>query len=87
LIIVTILFGFVAEQLVNALEPALSSLGLHQAFVGVFFVGVVSNTAEMINAISFALRNKIALSIEIGAAATVQVNITEFTILMLCRRH
>jgi Ca2+:H+ antiporter len=73
LIIGTTLFSFISEQLVSSLEPALEALDLHQGFVGVFFLGTITNTAEIVNAINFALKDNIALSVEIGAAATIQV--------------
>lgn len=46
LVIVTVLFSLVAEQLVDALDSSIEVLGLNQAFVGVLFLGVVSNTVS-----------------------------------------
>jgi len=83
LIIATILFSFISEQLVSSLDSALSSLGLNQPFVGVFFLGTITNTAEIINAINFARKNNIALSVEIGAAATIQTALIQIPALVL----
>ncbi len=72
LVISTVLFALVSDTLTNSVEAALSSLGLTQGFVGVFLIGTFGNAAEIINAIGFGLNNNIALSIEIGAAGTIQ---------------
>jgi Ca2+:H+ antiporter len=75
LLVGTVMFAMVSDQLTTALESTIKSVGLTQTFVGVFFIGVFTNAAELINAVSFALRNNIALAIEIGAAGTVQVQL------------
>jgi len=82
LVIATTLFSFISEQLVNSLEPSLEALHLNQGFVGVFFLGTVTNTAEIINAINFALKDNIALSVEIGAAATIQTALIQIPALV-----
>jgi Ca2+/H+ antiporter len=47
---------------------------LTEVFIGVCFIGIFGNAAELINAVSFGLKNNIALAIEIGAAGTIQVS-------------
>ena len=46
-------------------------------------LGTVSNAAEIINAVNFGLRNNVALSIEIGAAGTVQAALIQIPALVL----
>jgi len=36
--------------------------------------GIFGNAVELINAVNFGLRNNIALSVEIGAASSIQVS-------------
>jgi len=79
----TFLFALVSEELVDAMKPALGSLGLHQSFVGILFVGLASNSAEILNAVNFALHDNIALSIEIGASGTVQAALIQIPFLVL----
>ena len=73
LVIATILDAMISEELISAVQPAMKVLGLSESFVGVFLLGGVANVSEVINAVNFALTDNIALSIELGMAATVQV--------------
>lgn len=96
LVVATGLFSFISELLVDSIQYSIQALGLNEAFVGVFFLGkkivlivliailgTVANAAEIINAISFALRDNVALSIEIGAAATVQAALIQIPALVI----
>lgn len=58
-----------------------------QGFLGVFFIGIFGNAAELINAVSFGLRDNIALSLEIGYAGTIQVLFTLGYYLNFNRQH
>eukprot|EP01114_Cavostelium_apophysatum_P008143 TRINITY_DN2044_c0_g1_i1.p1 TRINITY_DN2044_c0_g1~~TRINITY_DN2044_c0_g1_i1.p1 ORF type:complete len:761 (-),score=135.07 TRINITY_DN2044_c0_g1_i1:79-2361(-) len=78
----TALFAGISDLLSEAVEN-MTSIGLTQNFLGVFFIGVFGNAAEVINAVNFALRNNIALSIEIGAAGTIQTALIQIPGLVL----
>jgi Ca2+:H+ antiporter len=73
LVIATIFDAMISEELISAIEPSMKVLGLTESFVGIFLLGGVANVSEVINAVNFALTDNIALSIELGMAATVQV--------------
>ncbi|PRP80157.1 hypothetical protein PROFUN_12240, partial [Planoprotostelium fungivorum] len=76
-------FALVSDELVTNITTSLDALGLSQQFVGVFFVGLASSSAEIVNAVNFALSNNIALSIEIGAAGTIQAALIQIPALVL----
>jgi Ca2+:H+ antiporter len=68
--------GFVAwesEILVGALEPALEDLGLSKFFVGLIVVPIIGNAAEHASAITFAMRNKVDVTLEIAIGSSTQI--------------
>ncbi|KAL6047436.1 Low affinity vacuolar monovalent cation/H(+) antiporter [Balamuthia mandrillaris] len=67
------LFALISEKAIEAIEPALESLGIEQIFAGITIMALVPSTAEYVNAIGFALKNNVALSLEIGATSAVQI--------------
>jgi Ca2+:H+ antiporter len=83
LVVVTVLYSLISEQVIDSMEPALQAMGLKQAFVGVLFLGVISNTSEIINGVNFGLSNKIALAVEVSSAATIQTTLIQIPILVL----
>ena len=70
---VTIALAIMSEVLTGALEPAAEKLGLTPLFAGVFLLAVVGNAAELINAVRFALRDKMDLAIGVTVGASTQV--------------
>jgi Ca2+:H+ antiporter len=72
LLIATGIFAIVSDELTESIEGTVASLPLTKAFLGVFFIGAFGNAAELLNAVNFGLKNNIALSLEIGAAGTIQ---------------
>jgi len=73
LILATILFALVAEELVSAINPTVESTGASQSLVGLTIVAIVTSAAEIANAILFAVYNNITLSIEIGSSVAIQI--------------
>jgi len=67
----TAMFAGISDLLTESVEQ-LNTSGLSQGFVGVLFIGIFGNAAELINAVNFGLRNNIALSFKIGNAGTIQ---------------
>ncbi|KNZ73040.1 Low affinity vacuolar monovalent cation/H(+) antiporter [Termitomyces sp. J132] len=69
----TALYAIIAELLVDVVDVILQDSGIDEKFLGVTLFALVPNTTEFMNAISFALNNNIALSMEIGSAYALQV--------------
>ena len=55
------------------LGPASKDLGLTPLFAGVFLLALVGNAAELVNAVRFARKNKMDLTIGITVGASTQV--------------
>jgi Ca2+:H+ antiporter len=64
---------FVSELLVEGFKYATADLGLSQTFLGVVVVAIITNIAEKINAIHFALENKLDVALEIGLSSATQI--------------
>ncbi|RDB17965.1 Low affinity vacuolar monovalent cation/H(+) antiporter [Hypsizygus marmoreus] len=73
LVACTALYAIIAEILVDVVDVILEGSGINEKFLGVTLFALVPNTTEFMNAISFALNNNIALSMEIGSAYALQV--------------
>ena len=50
--------------------------------MGLTLIGVIPSTAEFVNAIQFSLQNNIALAIEIGSAAAIQIALIQIPALV-----
>jgi Ca2+:H+ antiporter len=70
---VTIGLAIMSEVLTGAIDPAASDLGLTPRFAGVFLLAVVGNAAEIFNAVRFARKNKMDLTIGVTVGASTQV--------------
>ena len=73
LVAATAVTAWMSEILVGALEPALQDLGLSKFFVGLIVVPVIGNAAEHSSAVTFALRNKVDVTLEIAIGSSVQI--------------
>jgi Ca2+:H+ antiporter len=62
-----------SELLTGAIEPASERLGLTPLFTGVFLLALVGNAAELYNAIRFARKDQMDLSLGITMGASTQV--------------
>ena len=70
---VTLMIAVMSEILVGAIEPASASLGLTPIFAGVIFLALVGNAAEAMNAVQFARKDQMDLSLGIAVGASTQV--------------
>jgi len=76
---ILMIFGFTAlaalqsELLVSTIQSASQQIGLTEVFVGVVIIAIITNIAEKIQAVSFALKDKIDISIEIGTNSATQI--------------
>src|SRR6266699_355083 len=73
LLVSTALVAVESEILVGSLEPAKTSLGLTDLFVGVIIVAIVGNAAEHGSAVLMAHRNKMELSVAVATTSSTQV--------------
>jgi Ca2+:H+ antiporter len=79
----TAAIAWMSEILVGAIEPASETLGLNDAFVGVFVVAILGNAAEHFTAITAALKNRMDLSLSIAIGSSVQVALFVAPLLVL----
>ena len=73
ILLVAAAFGaYESELLVSGIEAATQFFHFTHAFVGAVIVAIVTNIAEQTNAVLFARKNNIDLSIEIGTSSAIQ---------------
>ncbi|EEB08857.1 calcium permease [Schizosaccharomyces japonicus yFS275] len=73
LLVATVLYAVIAEILVKNVDTVLKNFPINEKLLGLTIFALVPNTTEFMNAISFALNENIALSMEIGSAYALQV--------------
>jgi len=73
LLVSTALVALMSEFLVGSLGPAIDSLGLSEAFVGLIVIPIIGNAAEHSSAVMFALRNKVDVTLEIAIGSSTQI--------------
>lgn len=73
LLTATFLYAMIAEVLVDSVDGVLAHVNISQRMLGLTIFALVPNTAEFINAISFAVNGNVSLSLEIGSAYALQV--------------
>jgi Ca2+:H+ antiporter len=69
----TVGLAIMSEILTEAIEPTSRGLGLTPAFTGVFLLALVGNLAETANAVGFARRDKMDLSLGLSMGSSLQV--------------
>ncbi|GAA5073963.1 calcium/proton exchanger [Lysobacter panacisoli] len=74
---------WLSEILVGAVEPASKSLGLSDAFTGVFVLAVIGGAAEQATAIVAARQNRMDLAMSIALGASVQLALLVAPLLVL----
>ena len=57
---------------VQVLGSAVAAIGISASFAGMTIIAWMPSAMEIVNAMTFAYRNNIALAIEIGTSASVQ---------------
>jgi Ca2+:H+ antiporter len=65
--------AFVSDWFVDALKPAMASLGLSEGFVGMVIVAIAGNAVENVVGIQMALRNDMDLAISLIQNSSLQV--------------
>ncbi len=83
LLLATVLIGFMSEFLVGGLEGFTENLGLSTYFVGLILIPVIGNAAEHTSAITFALKNKMDVSVIISLGSAIQIALLVAPLLVL----
>ena len=73
---------FVSDWFVQALMPAIDSLGISQAFAGLVIVAIVGNAVENVVGIQFAMRNRADLAVSVIMNASLQVAVALIPVLV-----
>ncbi|MDZ5451708.1 sodium:proton exchanger [Labrys sp. ZIDIC5] len=73
---------FVSDWFVEALNPAIVTLGISQAFAGLVIVAIVGNAVENVVGIQFALRNQAELAISVILNSSLQVALALIPVLV-----
>ena len=81
--VVTIISSFVAEILVGSIKESAIHFGMTELFIGVVLIAIITNIAEQLNAITFALENKLNLSLEIALSSAIQIALFVIPILVI----
>eukprot|EP01120_Amphizonella_sp_Union-15-10_P015902 TRINITY_DN8260_c0_g1_i1.p1 TRINITY_DN8260_c0_g1~~TRINITY_DN8260_c0_g1_i1.p1 ORF type:complete len:672 (-),score=81.74 TRINITY_DN8260_c0_g1_i1:4-2019(-) len=76
-----LMFGLLAEDIVSVVEDVLQTFGISTAFLGLTLIALTPAATELASAIKFALRNQIALSVEIGSASAVQISLIQMPVI------
>lgn len=75
--------AFVSDWFVEALRPAMTTLGLSEAFVGLVIVAIAGNAVENVAGIQAALKGRIDLGISLIQNSSLQVAIALTPVLVL----
>jgi Ca2+:H+ antiporter len=65
--------SFESYILVNGITPLITDMGLTQRFVGFVVIALLTNISEHISAVSFARKNNMTMSLEIGMSSALQI--------------
>ena len=82
LMIATTVLAFMSELLTGSLQPAASTLGLTPIFTGIFLLAPIGGAVEIINAVRFARRNKLDLSLTITIGSSTQMALVASPVLV-----
>jgi Ca2+:H+ antiporter len=75
--------AFASDWFVNALEPAIESLGISQAFAGLVIVAIAGNAVENVVGIVLAAKGEADLAISVVKNSVAQVAVFLFPLLVL----
>ncbi len=77
------LAGFESNLLVNTITPLISDMGLTERFAGLVLIAFLTNISEHISAVSFARKNNMTMSLEIGMSSALQIALFVVPVLVL----
>ncbi len=83
LTVATVGVAVMAEFLVGSLGAATRTLGLSEFFVGIIVIPLVGNAAEHVAAVTFAMKNKMDLAVQIAIGSSIQIALLVAPLLVL----
>ena len=83
LVVAAVAAAFVSDWFVAALEPAMATLGMSQAFAGLVVVAIAGNAVENVVGVQAMLRNKGDLAISVILNSSLQVALALAPVLVL----
>lgn len=69
--------------LVETIAPHVGSMGFSQTFLGLVVIAILTNIPEHVSALSFARKNNMTLSLEIGMSSALQIALFVVPVLVL----
>lgn len=79
----TLLASFESAFLVKTIEPLVSQTGFTETFMGLIFIAFLTNIPEISSAMTFARKNNMTLSLEIGMSSALQIALFVVPVLVL----
>ena len=78
-----IIASFQSYLLVETINPLITNLGFSETFLGLVVVAILTNIPEHVSALSFARKNNMTLSLEIGMSSALQIALFVVPVLVL----
>ncbi len=78
-----VLAAFVSDWFVDALTPAMDSLGINEVFSGLIIVAIAGNAIENIVGIQLALKNKSDYAVSVIMNSSLQIALVVYPLLIL----
>jgi Ca2+:H+ antiporter len=75
--------SFISSLLVNTITEHLTEIGISETFLGLVVIAILTNIPEHISALSFARKDNMTLSLEIGMSSALQIALFVIPILVL----
>jgi Ca2+:H+ antiporter len=75
--------AFISEWFVDALQPAMKTLGINDVFAGLIIVAIAGNAIENLVGIQLAVRNKMDYAVSVILNSSLQIALGVFPILVL----
>ncbi len=75
--------AFISEWFVDALQPAMKTLGINDVFAGLIIVAIAGNAIENLVGIQLAMRNKMDYAVSVILNSSLQIALGVFPILVL----
>jgi Ca2+:H+ antiporter len=78
-----IVASFQSYLLVETITPLINNMGFNETFLGLVVIAILTNIPEHVSALSFARKNNMTLSLEIGMSSALQIALFVVPVLVL----
>ncbi len=75
--------AFVSDWFIDALQPAMKTIGINETFAGLVVVAIAGNAIENVIGIQLAYKNKMDYSVSIIQNSSLQISLVLFPVLVL----